>query len=313
MAIAGSVSILEPVSHSNFFPQGYLLANEDLRRAGIEPNRHFIEHGQFEDRQQFSHEIIGPSEYRDEKFKRFAQFIIWEAEPNSSSFPISVGRKHFNLDDYEFESGNESFGPFVREIENNPEKNFLDLGCGLRRQVYENCLYLEVYPSISADLIVSADCVYPIADRVFDGIGCFAVLEHTRKPWLVVNEMHRMLKHGGKAFIDWPFLQPVHGYPSHYFNATREGLESIFLDNGFAISEIKTYPFQGPDYTIAWVLGKFVRSLPDDKREEMLSMTVSELLSHAPEDGWWEDKLRSVSDATISKFACGNCLTAVKL
>ena len=34
MAIAAPVSVLEPARHDNFFPEGYLLANEDPCLSG---------------------------------------------------------------------------------------------------------------------------------------------------------------------------------------------------------------------------------------------------------------------------------------
>jgi SAM-dependent methyltransferase len=306
------IDVLEAVTESNFFSEGYLLANEDLRRAAVDARTHFDAHGQFENRRQFSRQMFAHSEYRTKKFELFFPFIKSSAEPLARSFPISVGTEHYSLDTYQSESANEGFGPFIEEIENNPDRRFLDIGCGLRRRVYMNCLYLEVYPSVSADLIVSPDCAYPLADGVFDAIGCFAVLEHTKKPWRVVEEMRRMLRPGGKVFIDWPFLQPVHGYPSHYFNATREGLATLFLDNGFAISELKTFPFQGPDHTIAWVVGKFLRSLPADVQKKLMRMTIAELLAHKPQDEWWTRTLNMLPDEIISEFACGNCLIATK-
>lgn len=133
------------------------------------------------------------------------------------------------------ESANPGFGPFDAEMKANPDKLYMDLGCGRREEKLDNCLYLEVYPSVSADFVVEPNCLYPIRSGSLDGIGCFAVLEHCRKPWQVVAEITRMLKPGGKAFIDWRFLQPVHGFPSHFFNTTREGLRSIFEDNGLAV------------------------------------------------------------------------------
>jgi SAM-dependent methyltransferase len=199
-------------------------------------------------------------------------------------------------------------------VERNPDGLFLDLGCGLRKVVYENCLYLEVYPSICADLIVAPDCTYPIKSSVLDGVGCFAVLEHTRKPWLVVEEIARMLKPGGRVYVDWPFLQPVHGFPSHYYNATREGLRAIFQDNGFKIDTLATFPFQTPDYTINWILSKFMRDLSNsERREKLLAMTVRELIEEPPGGECWRKILSTLPDEMLSEFACGNSLIGTKV
>lgn len=213
--------------------------------------------------------------------------------------------------DYLAESANAGFGPFDEEIRSNPHKNYLDLGCGLRSRVYDNCLYLEVYPSLTADVIVPPDNTYPFRNEIFDGIGCFAVLEHTTDPFAVIKEMRRMLKPGGKVFIDWPFLQPVHGYPSHYFNATREGLKSRFIDWCDEV-DARTYRNQTPDHTVHWLLGKMVNDLPDDRRDKVKSMTVDQLISEPPGGAFWRWVLNSADDTWIEEFACGNSLIARK-
>jgi SAM-dependent methyltransferase len=247
---------------------------------------------------------------RRSKLAKFAEHLTCPV--TSDTFPVFAGDQHFDLSQYESESTNLEFGPFATEIMANPEKLYLDLGCGRRDRTHDNCLYLEVYPSSTADLIVPATCDYPIKDETFDGIGCFAVMEHTRKPWMVAREIYRMLKPGGKIWIDWPFLQPVHGYPSHYFNATREGLRSIFVDVGFEVFEIGTWAHQKPDFSIAWPLGIFVQALPPETREKFMGLTVRELLAHAPRGELWNEFIDKLDDTTVMTLACGNCLVATK-
>ena len=121
-----------------------------------------------------------------------------------------------------------------------------------------------------------------------------------------------MLKPGGKVWIGWPFLVPVHGFPSHYFNATREGLRTIFEDLGFETHSIATLGHETPDYTMEWVFGKFVEDLPEAQRQRVLAMTVGELLSHKSGDVFWTDLLASISEKTRSEFANGNTLVAEK-
>lgn len=226
--------------------------------------------------------------------------------------PVFVGNRFESLSDYQSESANHEFGPFADEIIRNPDKLYLDLGCGLRRRVHSNCLYLEVYPSVSADIVVPPTCLYPIEDNTFDGIGCFAVMEHTRKPWKVAEEIHRMLKPGGKIWIDWPFLQPVHGYPSHYFNTTREGLRSIFEDIGFKTETVGTWSHQTPDFALCWQFDILRSNLPADLRADVDDMKVSDLFGAYPSGELWKKIVGSLDDRTLSTLACGNCLVATK-
>jgi SAM-dependent methyltransferase len=201
---------------------------------------------------------------------------------------------------------------FDHMLEQHPNELFLDLGCGLREKTYDNCLYLEVYPSKSADLIVEPSGFYPIKEQSLYGIGCFAVLEHVPKPWQVIQEMHRMLKPGGWVMIDWPFLQPVHGYPSHDFNATREGLTSIFQDKGFEVTHAFTGAHQSAAFTVRWILQMLLYRLPEAERRRVTKMKVHELVSLDPVGPEWTHLVNALPEAAQSELACGNMLVGKK-
>jgi SAM-dependent methyltransferase len=305
------VEVLVPATAETFDPDLYRLANPDVREAGVDPRHHFAWHGAAEGRPQINPVMVDRrSPYRRDKLARFRDLL----DPGiaADAFPLVVGGRHFALADYMSESANLDYEPFVSAIRADPEGRYLDLGCGLRRRVYPNCLYLEVYPSVAADIVVEPTCTYPIRDASLDGIGCFAVLEHTRQPWLVAREIHRMLKPGGRIWIDWPFLQPVHGFPSHYFNATREGLASIFADLGFAIDRAVTEPHQGPDHTLTWILGAFADRLTPETRARFEAMSVAEILRTPPGSPLWAELTADLDDRARAMLACGNCLVATK-
>lgn len=300
----------EVVTDENFSEEGYLAANPDVREAGVSAWQHFQRYGRAEKRYQ----ITGFPSIKELKYRRFQHILKdpYDKHP-SGKFPIATGGSHHDLSNYAAESANDAYSIWDHELYSNPEQNYLDLGCGYRKHTFDNCLYVEVYNSRSADLIVEPNCIYPIKDEVLDGIGCFAVLEHTRKPWLVVSEMHRILKPGGKVFIDWPFLQPIHGYPSHFFNATREGLSSIFEDAGFNVEHCKTEINQTPAYTMHWILGAMAARLPQGElRQEFLKMSVGDLIALDVLGETWRRFLDNVDESVISELACGNFLIGTK-
>jgi SAM-dependent methyltransferase len=322
------VIVIEQATRDNFCAQGYLWMNADVA-AHKPPDcddeswawRHFSEYGEGEGwRKQLSLVFMeAKDQYARTKFERFQNKLMADDSnaggfkflDRAGSFPVAFSNRYFSRKDYMAESTNDSYGPFVEEILANPHKCYLDLGCGLRPMVQNNCLYLEVYPSLTADVIVEPNCRYPFRSQSFDGIGCFAVLEHVTKPWQVVTEIHRMLKPGGKAYIVWPFLQPVHGYPSHYYNATREGLKLMFED-GFNVNFCGTDVFETPDFTVTWILRRLIDSLPIADQDRVRRMSVGDLVSQPPMGPFWKELLSKLSDDVMSELACGNTLIATK-
>lgn len=75
----------------------------------------------------------------------------------------------------------------------------------------------------------------PKSDNYYDAIINTQVLEHVENPQLVLNEMYRILKPGGKLFLTAPQGWGVHGAPYHFFNFTNYGLELLLKKSGFNI------------------------------------------------------------------------------
>ena len=50
----------------------------------------------------------------------------------------------------------------------------------------------------------------PYPNETFDGVWIQAVLEHVGEPWVVVAEIHRVLKKSGLIYAETPFMQQVH-------------------------------------------------------------------------------------------------------
>ena len=68
----------------------------------------------------------------------------------------------------------------------------------------------------------------PFADSTFDYVYSLAVFEHLHSPWVVADEIRRILRPGGSVYVLAAFCQHVHGYPHHYFNMTNAGLSRLF-------------------------------------------------------------------------------------
>lgn len=303
----------------------YLAANPDVARhvaAGGDAWVHWDRHGRREGRCQLRPALAGLDGGRMErKYRRFAPLLdarkgdgdAFRFLDGEGSFPIAYGGAAHMLGDYEGESANPGLGAFVDAVASHPDQLFADIGCGRRSRCYDNCLYLDVYPSPSADIVMEPACRYPIADGALDGIGCFAVLEHVTEPWTAAAEFRRMLKPGGTLFVDYPFMVPVHGYPSHYYNATRAGLARLF-DEGFERLSLQTLDNQTPDHALHWQLNDLLRAIPDDAvRAELAATPVRALAATAPSTGLWRRAMAALPEEARARLGAGNTLIARKL
>jgi SAM-dependent methyltransferase len=93
---------------------------------------------------------------------------------------------------------------------------------------------LDINPYPNVDVIADAHAL-PFPNEYFDGLLCNAVLEHTKQPWIVAKEIERVLKIGGVACVQVPFLEGVHDNED-YFRFTLKGLKSLFPE----LAEIKS-------------------------------------------------------------------------
>ncbi len=70
----------------------------------------------------------------------------------------------------------------------------------------------------------------PYNNEEFDYVMADQVLEHVRKPWVAVKEVHRILKKNGLIIFTTCLLQHIHGVPDDYWRFTKDGLKVLFED-----------------------------------------------------------------------------------
>ena len=92
--------------------------------------------------------------------------------------------------------------------------------------VVDGYVNLDLFPFAGVDVVADAELL-PFADGTFERIECDAVLEHVRKPEVVMREIERVLRPGGFAHIVTPFAHPFHEYPRDYRRFTIDGLVEI--------------------------------------------------------------------------------------
>jgi hypothetical protein len=76
-------------------------------------------------------------------------------------------------------------------------------------------------------------------------------LEHIYKFKDAIREAHRVLKKGGKAYFNVPFLVGFHASPNDFHRFTHVGLQRLFEEHGFKVEELEV--LSGPASSFCWI------------------------------------------------------------
>jgi uncharacterized protein YbaR (Trm112 family)/SAM-dependent methyltransferase len=151
----------------------------------------------------------------------------------------------------------------------------LDLGSGRRTFGAAGLVQLEICTYPFTDVVSQGEQL-PFHDACFDFVLSRAVTEHVRRPWVLAAEMQRVLKPGGLLLVDSAFLQPLHGYPRHYYNMTHLALRDLF--EGLEVISLGTQANQHPWFVLSWVLDHMLADLPPAERELLTGMKLGQFL-----------------------------------
>jgi ubiquinone/menaquinone biosynthesis C-methylase UbiE len=124
--------------------------------------------------------------------------------------------------------------------------NVLDVGCG--QSPFKFLLNKEQTKYFGIDIVDADKFDYknsditpfngedvPFGNDEFGGVICTEVLEHVENYQKLINEMHRVMKKDGKAFITIPWSARYHYIPYDYFRYTPSSLKTMFKN----FSEVK--------------------------------------------------------------------------
>ena len=300
----------------NFDEAGYLAANPDVaeavRKGQFKSGRqHFEGHGQKESRRlRFPCSI---ADIQQDKLKRIEPLLRLDL-PH-----VRRGAKYdFLTEDLRAETGvtdtsaisAHGYDPYALDLIAACRGGLvLDCGAGKRPIYYPNVVNFEIVDYDTTDVLGVGERL-PFRDNAFDAVLSLSVLEHVRDPFACAAEIARVLKPGGRLICCVPFLQPLHGYPHHYYNMTGEGLRALF-ERRLHIDQHIVPRSTRPLFSLTWFVQSWARGLQGEAREQFLSMRLSELLKQPEElqDERWVTELR---DETNFELASATMLFAHK-
>jgi SAM-dependent methyltransferase len=79
----------------------------------------------------------------------------------------------------------------------------------------------------------------PVSTDAFDAVISVVVLEHTRRPQQVVEEMARVMRPHGKLFLVVPNQWEVHQSPNDFFRFTQYGVSHLLTVSGLRILKME--------------------------------------------------------------------------
>ena len=113
---------------------------------------------------------------------------------------------------------------------------------GTMRGIFSGHEYtgFDIEPGPGVDVVLANSEANPFPDGSFDAVISANTLEHTRRPWVIVREMARVLKPGGVMFllVPMPNAHRYHAEPIDCWRCYTEGMRGLFEEAGLEVLEL---------------------------------------------------------------------------
>ena len=312
-----AITVESPAAIETFNEQGYLLSNPDVAaaigRGDLKSGKqHFLCFGKNEKRRmRIPDERLLP--VKREKMARIKSIlkpdVYYEETDGMLDCLTETMRESSDLADTSAVSSNPYDGPATETIHRLQDGLILDCGAGRRPIYYSNVVNFEIVAYDTTDVRGVGESL-PFETDSFDAVFSFAVLEHVKDPFRCASEICRVLKPGGILQCVVPFLQPLHGYPHHYYNMSYQGIRSLFA-NKVNIESQKVPDYGLPIWSLTWILNSWAQGLTGAAKEEFLHKRVSDLTG-PPESYLNQRFVRALTDEKNFELASVTWLQATK-
>lgn len=138
----------------------------------------------------------------------------------------------------------------------------------------------SLHEQAHADFFSDLNAGLPLRSESADTLLAADVLEHIYRPQALLAEMFRVLKPGGTALVNTPFLYWVHEAPHDYFRYTQHAWARMAADAGF--EALRVDAIGGSVCVLADITGKLLHRAPLVGRPLVRAMQRAVLALHAP-------------------------------
>jgi hypothetical protein len=106
--------------------------------------------------------------------------------------------------------------------------SFVADGKSDRRELYKKAIGVDMRPGPGVDRVLNLEDPLPADLGTFAHIECLSVLEHSRRPWLLAENLQQLMEPGATLYLSVPFVWRFHSYPNDYWRFTAEGVRELF-------------------------------------------------------------------------------------
>jgi SAM-dependent methyltransferase len=139
----------------------------------------------------------------------------------------------------------------------------LHLGCGDVR-LDPRMVDLDLIRTPVVDALGDAAAL-PFAGDVFHLVVTQEMVEHVKDPFLAVREMARVLRRGGRLFLQAPFVIGYHPGPEDYWRFSRAGMIRLVEQAGLECRQVKIAVGPGTGFyriAVEFAAGMVARIVP---------------------------------------------------
>lgn len=208
----------------DFDSEIYYELNPDVKSAGVDAKKHYLEFGIKEGRlynRNQTESICGIVSRADSQFHR------------NIKTKRSTVASHNNIWGYVNQLGSQKR---IRVLEIGSRAVVSD---ALWKKVIPDCAYtgFDILSGKNVDVVGDAHHLSEyFKPKSFDLVISFAVFEHLAMPWIVAEEISKVLDIGGHVCIETHFSFSEHELPWHFFQFNSQALDLLFCPElGFEV------------------------------------------------------------------------------
>jgi SAM-dependent methyltransferase len=97
-----------------------------------------------------------------------------------------------------------------------------------RRRRYPDAVGVDMQDGPGVDRVLDLQESPPSDLGTFEHVECQSVLEHAKRPWLLAENLERLMRPGATLFVTVPFMWRIHAYPDDFWRFTPAAVALLF-------------------------------------------------------------------------------------